>query len=179
MTTTRENPLDRFVRSQGVCILDGGLATTLEARGHGLNDALWAATLLLDNPAAILAVHQDFLVAGADCVTTATYQASLAGFRKRGLTEAEGIKIMHRAVALAETARTTFWNNSTNRQDRSYPLVAASVGPYGAYLADGSEYTGNYGINKTQLLEFHRQRWQVLAAGNADLIACETIPSRQ
>jgi len=171
------NPLDRFLGDQALVILDGGLATGLEARGHDLNDPMWSAKLLIEAPDAIGDLHQTYLMAGADCITTATYQASLPGFRNRGLGDDEGAELMRLAVRLAVEARARFWADKRNRQDRLFPAVAASVGPYGAYLADGSEYKGDYTISDSQLYDFHRGRWRVLAESAADLLACETIPS--
>lgn len=160
-------------------MLDGGLATTLENRGHNLNHELWSAKLLLEDPEAIRQAHLDFLSAGADCITTATYQATPLGFQKYGLTEQESVSIMRQAVELATAARDLFWSIESNRTGRRKPLVATSIGPYGAYLADGSEYTGKYDIEDKQLYEFHRARWEILHDCGADLFACETIPSRQ
>jgi homocysteine S-methyltransferase len=173
------NPITAFLQQQDVMILDGGLATALEARGHNLDDDLWSARVLLDAPDEIREVHTDFLRAGADCITTSTYQASVPGFRKRGLTDNEAVELLHRSVQLAVEARDTFWKDSANRRGRIRPLVAASVGPYGAFLADGSEYSGRYDIGTDELTGFHRQRWQVLADSDADLLACETIPSQR
>jgi len=179
MQSAAENPIEAFAKRQGIVVLDGGLATALEARGHDLDDELWSAGVLLEAPDAIRQVHLDFLAAGADCIVTSSYQASLPGFRKRGLSDNEGIELLRRSVGLAVEARHAFWGDRLNRKDRLPPLVAASIGPYGAFLADGSEYTGRYGIDDDDLFEFHRSRWKILAESEADLLACETIPSRQ
>jgi len=170
--------MDIFNQQKPLIILDGGLATELEAQGHDLNHDLWSARLLIEAPGAIQKVHRSYLEAGADCITTATYQASLPGFRAQGLSDAESRKLIFLAVNLAVAAREEFWADPANPVDRQYPLVAASIGPYGAYLADGSEYRGDYDTSDTELYEFHRDRWQILAASKADLLACETIPSQ-
>ena len=172
-----ENPILPFVEHRGVMVLDGGLATRLEAMGYELDDPLWSAKILMESPEAVRRVHLEFLTAGADCIIAASYQASLPGFRARGLSEEEGIELLERSVDLAVEARDEFWSKQGNRNGRQRPLVAASVGPYGAFLADGSEYTGRYAIDDDGLLEFHARRWEVLAASSADLLACETIPS--
>jgi homocysteine S-methyltransferase len=177
MPARTANPLLPFVDRQGALILDGGLATTLADRGHDLDDPLWSARVLIDRPAAIGSVHADFLAAGADVITTATYQASAAGFAARGLDAAAAASLMNQAVDLAVDARDRFWSDTGQTSGRLRPLVAASVGPYGAYLADGSEYSGRYEIDARQLRTFHRDRWQLLAASRADLLACETLPS--
>ena len=171
------NPIEPFLRHQNVFILDGGLATELEARGYALNDALWSAKLLLEEPEAIRQIHSDYLQAGADCIISASYQASLPGLTARGLSEAEAANLLRFSVQLAIEARDAFWAQATNRDRRLRPLVAASIGPYGAYLADGSEYSGAYELAKPDLLAWHRPRWQILAQSGADLLACETIPS--
>ena len=178
MTTPTENPLLPLVRLQGRIVLDGGLATALEARGHDLNDDLWSAKVLLEDPDAIRDVHLDFLRAGADCITTATYQATFPGFSARGQSDEDAVRLLVRFIDLAVETRDSFWADPENRERRLRPLVAASIGPYGAFLADGSEYTGDYGIDAGELHAFHERRWHVLAESRADLLACETIPSR-
>lgn len=173
------NPFERFQDQQGVTVLDGGLATSLQAVGYDLTDDLWSAKVLLEDPDAIRRVHTDFLLAGADCITVGTYQASVAGFVARGLTRDRAVAVLGRGVGLALEARDAFWSDAEHREHRLPPLVAASVGPYGAYRADGSEYTGEYGLSDDDLLNFHEERWRILAESAADLMACETIPSMQ
>jgi homocysteine S-methyltransferase len=172
------NPLAPFLADDGLLILDGGLATELEARGYDLADDLWSARLLLDEPAAIKALHTDYLAAGADCIISASYQGTIPGFMKRGLSELQAEALLRLSVTLALEARDTFWSAPANRRGRIRPLVAASVGPYGAALADGSEYTGNYDLEEEGLWRFHRRRWEILAGTAADILACETIPSQ-
>ena len=172
-----DNPLRDILDHQRTVILDGGLATTLEGHGYDLDDPLWSARLLLDEPEAIARVHTEFLAAGADVITTATYQASLPGLATRGVSADEAVTLIRSGVELAVRARDTFWADTANRQGRHRPLVAASVGPYGAYLADGSEYDGRYGVDAETLRGFHRGRLEILADGGADLLACETMPS--
>lgn len=174
---TTGNPLDPFIKNNGYLILDGGLATELEARGHDIDDPLWSARLLIDEPEAIRHLHLDYLRSGADCVISASYQGTIQGFMKRGFSLAEAEDLLRSSVNLAIDARDTFWNDPANRSGRIKPLVAASIGPYGAYLADGSEYTGDYHLTLAELSEFHRPRWQILSETDADILACETIPS--
>jgi homocysteine S-methyltransferase len=177
MTNLVNNPIEPFLAYQNVFILDGGLATELEARRHNLDDPLWSAKILLEQPSAIRQVHSDYLHAGADCIISASYQASLPGLMARGLTEKQAGDLIRFSVELAIEARDQFWAIMANRRGRLRPLVAASVGPYGAYLADGSEYTGAYDLDEAGLLEWHQPRWEILAQSGADLLACETIPS--
>ena len=151
----------------GPVVLDGGLATELEARGHDVSTALWSARMLRDDPAAVVAAHAAFASAGAQVVTTASYQASLAGFGAAfGLDRAGALRLIARSVDLAREGAPEAW-------------VAGSVGPYGATLADGSEYTGAYvgGTTVRELREFHRPRMEALAAAGADVLACETVPA--
>jgi len=168
---------DAFLRSRGFVLLDGGLATELESAGHDLNDALWSAKVLLEYPDAVEAAHTAYLRAGADCVITATYQATFERLAERGVTRARAEAVFRTAVDLAVRARDGFWANPANRAGRTRPLVAASIGPYGACLADGSEYHGNYGVGRGTLAGFHRPRLRLLADTPADILACETIPS--
>jgi homocysteine S-methyltransferase len=155
-------------------LLDGGLGGELELRGFDVSSALWSAELILERPEALLEVHRDFLEAGARCISTASYQASEPGLKARGLSAAEIEGVFRASVDLACRARDQFMRDNPGLAYR--PLVAASVGPYGAYLADGSEYRGNYGIGEKQLRDFHAQRLHWLDNTAADLIACETIP---
>ncbi len=162
------DPLAPFLAHDGVALLDGGLATELEARGCDLDHPLWSARVLRDRPEAIVAVHRAYLEAGADVVTTASYQATLEGFAREGLDRAAARGLLLRSVELAAHARDAF---------ASRRLVAASIGPYGAFLANGAEYTGDYDLDEVGLVAFHRERFSLLADSGADLLACETIPS--
>lgn len=167
------SPLDPFLADDGVLLLDGGLATELEACGHDLHDALWSARLLLDDPAAIEAVHHSYLLAGADVATAASYQASLPGLRARGLDDAQARATLQLSVRLARRACDRA--AAMREPDRPRPLVVASLGAYGAFLADGSEYRGDYAVDDATLVAYHRERLDVLAP-LADVVACETIP---
>ena len=169
------NPFHPLLDAQGFVVLDGGLATALEARGHRLDTALWSARLLVDAPDEIAAVHRAYLHAGADCVTTASYQATFAGFEAAGFERAEAKALLLRSVRLATEARDALHAERGGPR----PLVAASIGPYGAYLADGSEYRGAYGVPRSVLERFHRGRLELLAACGADVLACETLPSTE
>lgn len=171
------NVLTPFLAGGGSLILDGGLATELEARGFDLNHPLWSARLVREAPEAILQVHRAYLEAGADCITTASYQATVDGFIREGLSRGAAIDLLLLSVRLARDARDAFWAEAAHRAGRKRPLVAASVGPYGAALANGAEYTGAYDRGEAGLREFHRERFLLLAASGADLLACETIPS--
>lgn len=171
------NPIDSILDRYPALVIDGALATELERRGCDLKDDLWSAKILLEQPEKIKQVHYDYFKAGADCAITASYQATIEGFVKRGLNEQEAIALIQRSVQLAIDARDEFWAEETNRVGRSKPFVAASVGPYGAYLADGSEYRGNYGLAENELMDFHRPRMRALIEGGAEILACETIPS--
>ncbi len=168
-----ENLFNKFIKNQGFVVLDGALATELEQRGANLNDTLWSAKLLTENPDLIRQVHYDYIMAGANIITTASYQASYAGFANRGYSHDEATALMQLSVKLAKQARQ---QACADAHIDIPPLIAASIGPYGAYLADGSEYRGHYGLSKTALMDFHRPRIQVLLESGADLLACETIP---
>lgn len=171
------NPIEGVLDRQGFLVLDGGLATELEALGCDLADALWSASALLDHPERLGEVCRLYLEAGADCVATATYQATFPGLRARGLSDDDISSLLREATALVLGERDRFWADETNRVARARPLVAASIGPYGAYLADGSEYRGDYGLSRADLYDFHARRWEVLAGTDTDLLACETTPS--
>ena len=170
------NIIASILDHQPALIIDGALATELERRGYDLKDELWSAKILIEQPQAIKQLHYDYFKAGADCVITASYQATVEGFMKKGLNEEQAIDLIKKAVRLAIEARDEFWSDQANRRGRLKPFVAASVGPYGAFLADGSEYRGNYGLTEKELMDFHRPRMKALIEAGADMLACETIP---
>ena len=177
-----ENPLQPFLADQRAIILDGGLATELERRGADLRDELWSARLLIEDPDSIRQLHLDYFLAGADVAISASYQASFEGFGRRGLSRKESRSLLQRSVQIAQEARDQFWEELRDPADstgRMRPLVAASVGSYGAYLADGSEYRGDYRISNQELRDWHRPRLEALLAAVPDLLACETIPCFQ
>ncbi len=170
------NPVDAILNHHRALIIDGALATELERRGYDLKDDLWSAKILLEQPKAIKQLHYDYFQAGADCAITASYQATIEGFKKRGLNENESVDLIQKSVRLATQARDEFWAEESNRVGRSKPFVAASIGPYGAFLADGSEYRGNYGLSEKELMDFHRPRMETLIEAGVAFFACETIP---
>ncbi|EIB97862.1 homocysteine S-methyltransferase [Pantoea sp. Sc1] len=168
------NPVAQALTESPLLILDGALATELEARGCQLADALWSAKVLMEDPELIYQVHYDYFVAGARCAITASYQATPQGFATRGLSEDESLALIARSVELTQRARHDYL---AVRPDAKTLLVAGSVGPYGAFLADGSEYRGDYALPEAEMMAFHRPRVQALLAAGADLLACETLPS--
>lgn len=142
-------------------LLDGGMSNALEDDGADLSDALWTARILLEAPERVAAVHERYYRAGAEVATTATYQATDPLLLRRGVEVAREV----RDRVADETGRGLF--------------VAASVGPYGAVLADGSEYTGYAGrpeVTERALRDFHAPRVEVLAAAGPDVLAVETVP---
>lgn len=169
--------INAWVESGQPLLIDGGLGSELEARGYDVSSPLWSAQLILQQPSAVLQVHRDFLDAGARCIATASYQASVPGLARAGLNPDEIKAVFARSVELACQARDDFLGANPDCEFK--PLVAASVGPYGAYLADGSEYRGNYGLSDGDLRTFHQQRLRWLEQAGADLIVCETIPDLQ
>ena len=157
-------------------LIDGGLSNQLESQGYDLNHRLWSARLLDSKPEAIKQAHLAYLEAGARCIITSSYQASIPGFMALGHNRATAETLILKSTALALEAVKDFM---TSHPDSDLPLVAASIGPYGAYLADGSEYRGNYGISDEELAVFHQPRIKLLDTSGADFFACETIPSFQ
>ncbi|XP_021749284.1 homocysteine S-methyltransferase 1-like [Chenopodium quinoa] len=175
--------LKETIEKAGGCgVIDGGLATQLEIHGASFDDPLWSAVCLINDPHLIKRVHLEYLEAGADVLVTSSYQATIPGFLSRGLSMQEAESLLEKSVRLAIDARDEFWNAVNKKSENSYnrALVAASVGSYGAYLADGSEYSGHYGqnIDVAKLKDFHRRRVQVLAGARPDILAFETIPNR-
>ncbi|QEV16849.1 homocysteine S-methyltransferase [Streptomyces alboniger] len=155
------------VLSRRPVVLDGGLSNQLEAAGHDLGDALWSARLLADEPGAIEAAHRAYYRAGAEVAITASYQATYEGFARHGIDARRTTELLRLSVELARAA-----GSGLGRE----VWVAASVGPYGAMLADGSEYRGRYGLTVDELERFHRPRLETLAAAEPDVLALETVP---
>ncbi|RZS59113.1 homocysteine S-methyltransferase [Microcella putealis] len=150
-------------------VLDGGLGSHLEQTGHDLSGELWSARLLRDAPDAIVAAHRDYFAAGAEVAITASYQLSYSGMHAAGHSDELTTALLAESVALAARARD---------DERPGGVVAASIGPYGAARADGSEYRGDYELDRAGLSAWHERRFAELASSGADLLAIETIPSR-
>ena len=147
--------------------LDGGLSTALENNGNKLTTSLWTGELILTKPSEITKAHLDFIDAGSEIIITSSYQISYLGCGKRGWSQAQTDDALRASTHLAKDAVT-----ASGRVVK----VAASVGPYGAALADGSEYKGNYGVTKSFLKDFHARRLEVLISTSPDLLALETMP---
>ena len=166
------HPLRDLIRERGSVVIDGAMSTALEKLGCDLNNRLWSARILADDPEKIRTVHTQYFEAGADVAITASYQATAAGFADAEINETEAARLIRLSVTLAREARDAYGRNHPNRP----LLVAGAVGPYGAYLADGSEYTGRYHLTDDAYREFHRVRLDALKEAGADLIAVETQP---
>ena len=174
--SARSVDVARELFSGAPMVLDGGLGTLLERRGNGLDSELWSARLLAERPEEIVAAHLDFFAAGARVATACSYQATFEGFERIGIDNAETERLLRRSVSLAREAAARA-DASVGDAGIGRRVIAASVGPYGAMLADGSEYRGDYGLSVRELGRWHRRRMEVLADSGADLLAIETIPS--
>lgn len=169
------NQFERFLERDAPVILDGGLATQLESMGFEIGGALWSASMLASNPRAIIDAHRAYLDAGAECIISASYQASRQGFMSSGYSADEADKLIVSSVELARKARDEYLADNPGVEYE--PLVAASVGPWGATQQEGLEYTGDYEISDQELGEFHASRLRLLDNAGADLLAVETIPN--
>ena len=168
------NPIKPLLEQKKHMIIDGALASELQRRGCDLNDSLWSAKVLIEQPELIQQVHYDYFKAGADCAITASYQATPMGFAQKGIELEESIKLIKTSVKLAQQAKMQYLNDI--KQDKAL-LIAGSVGPYGAYLANGSEYTGDYQLSESEFIAFHKDRVTALIDAGVDILACETMPS--
>ncbi len=176
MTAVLTSPFAPIIAQHGRVIVDGAMATELERRGADLHDSLWSASVLLRQPALVRAVHDSYFAAGADVVITATYQATFEGLAARGFSAEASAAVMQQSVKIACDARDVRWKEIASLPGACKPMVAASVGPYGAFLADGAEYRGQYSLDEHALVSWHRARFRLLVDSGADLLACETIP---
>lgn len=166
-----------YLKKYSPLIVDGALGTELEERGYNLNDRIWSAKLLAQDPKVIGEVLYDYLKAGADFIITATYQASYEGFFDMGMSEKEAKELIVSAIDIAKEVRDRFLDEyKIENLSRPKPLVAASIGPYGAFLADGSEFLGDYKIGFDELKEFHYKRLKTIINSKPDILAIETIP---
>jgi homocysteine S-methyltransferase len=170
------NIFKELLEKQKAIILDGALGTQVQKNGYDVNDSLWSAKFLDENPEVIKEVHRQYLEAGADCIITSSYQASIEGFLEKGFSEEKAVDLIKLSINIAKEERDIFWANLEDKNKRIKPLVAASIGPYGAYLANGSEYTGDYGIGDEELKQFHKKRLEIILETSPDLLAIETIP---
>ena len=168
------NPIKTLLEQKKHIVIDGALASELQRRGCDLNDSLWSAKVLIEQPELIQQVHYDYFVAGADCAITASYQATPMGFAPKGIELEESIKLIKTSVKLAQQAKMQYLNDI--KQDKAL-FIAGSVGPYGAYLANGSEYTGDYQLSESEFIAFHKDRVTALIDAGVDILACETMPS--
>lgn len=158
-----------LVNRHGVAVLDGALGTQVERKGYPLHEVLWSANCIVENQQLLVDIHADYFASGADIITTAAYQVSYEQFhRVFGFNQEKIDEVLRTSTMLALKAR--------EEKNDGRGLVAASIGCFGAHLANGSEYSGQYGLDIAQLKTWHQRRFEVLANSGADLIACETIP---
>lgn len=171
-TTVRQ-----IIDQNGIMIIDGSMSTALEHLGANLNSKLWTAKALEDSPELVKQVHLDYFRAGADCGITCSYQATIPGLMANGCTQEQAEQLIARSVELFIEARKQWWEEEGEKAGRAWPLCLAGIGPYGAYLADGSEYRGHYGVGDEVLDSFHRRRMEILQEAGADILLIETQPS--
>lgn len=169
--------LKEILDNNKIMIIDGSMSTALERLGADNSSALWTAAALAENPALVKQVHLDYFRAGADCGITCSYQATIPGLTEHGYAHEEAERLIADSVRLFNEARDEWWEEEGRDSGRPYPLCLAGIGPYGAYLADGSEYRGNYGVSDELLDEFHRRRIEILKEAGADIMLIETQPS--
>lgn len=152
-------------------LIDGAMSTALEQLGADTNNSLWTASVLANQPALVKKVHQEYFKAGARLAITDTYQANVPAFIRNGYSKQETHSLIQRAVALAKEARDEY-----QQETGIYNYVAGALGPYGAYLANGSEYTGDYHLSTIEYQQFHRPRLTDILTVGVDVIAIETQP---
>ena len=169
--------LEQILEKERIMVIDGSMATALEHLGADLNSELWTAMTLARQPELVRQVHIDYFRAGADCGITCSYQATVPGLMKHGFTEREAEETVANAVRIFLEAREQWWREEGEAAGRAWPLCLAGIGPYGAYLANGAEYTGHYGVSDELLRDFHRRRMELLWEAGADLLLIETQPS--
>ncbi len=168
--------LTEILNNTSLLITDGAAGTHLESMGCDLNDDLWTAKVLKESPQTIKQLHRDYFEAGADFGVTVSYQATIDGYMKKGLSKQAAIELIQASATLLLEARAEWWQEQGKFEQRLYPITAASIGPYGAFLADGSEYRGDYLRSNEELRQFHQERIEILWQQGVDLIAAETIP---
>lgn len=167
---------DELKKKKKLIVLDGPMGTELERRGYDVSDALWSAKYLAADPDAIRRIHLDYLQAGADIITCASYQASVPGLEKAGYTSLQAEALIRKSMELVKEAIRLHMEEAGSDAKNSCPLAAGDIGPYGAYLADGSEYTGNYHLTREEYRAFHFDRMRILKDAGADIFAVETCP---
>ena len=176
-TNTANSSLGTLLSREKYLIIDGSMSTALEQLGCNLNDRLWTARVLADHPELVKEVHLQYLRAGADLHISASYQATIQGLIENGYSLEEAEEVIRRSVRMFKEARSEWWEAEGREAGRNWPLVGGAIGPYGAYLADGSEYRGNYGVSDEVLYDFHRRRMELLAEEGSDFLLIETQPS--
>lgn len=166
-------------QTRGKMVIDGSMSTGLELLGCTMKDSLWTAKILAEQPEKVKEVHLAYFRAGADCGITCSYQATIPGLMAHGFTRLEAEAVIVNSVRLFIEARDQWWEQEGRAAGRAYPLCLGACGPYGAYLADGSEYRGHYGVLPEVLRQFHQRRAELLWQAGADLLLFETQPSLQ
>jgi homocysteine S-methyltransferase len=171
--------LKNILEQNQILVIDGSMGTALENLGADLNNSLWTARVLADRPELVKQVHLEYFRAGADAGITCSYQASIPGLMANGFSRQAAEDLITRSVTLFQEARQEWWDQEGKAAGRAWPLCLAGVGPYGAYLADGSEYRGHYGLSDRELYDFHKRRAQLLWEAGADVLLFETQPGLQ
>ena len=174
------NRIQEILDKYGIVVLDGGLGAELKNRGLDLSGELWSAIALNEAPEMIEQLHYEYFKAGADVGISASYQASIEGFKRQGLSTEQAETLIRRSVELVRNARDRLWNelSDTEKAERAYPVIVGSAGPYAASFADMSEYIGYAAeTTKQDFINYHSKRIELLVEAGAEFIAVETTPS--
>lgn len=173
----KRTTIEELLSQVGQIVIDGSMSTALEQMGVKLNHKLWTAIALIQCPEKVKQVHKNYFQAGADCGITCSYQATIPGLMNAGFSQSESENIICKSARLFLEARKEWWQEEGKAAGRAWPLCLAGIGPYGAYLADGSEYRGNYGVSDETLRDFHRRRMELMWESGVDVLLLETQPS--
>lgn len=94
------------------------------------------------------------------------------------LDEDQSIDLIKSTVKLTHKARAKYLKEVGTENLKELPLIVASIGPFGAHLHDGSEYTGSYAdyVKPETMKKWHRVRMDAVIEAGVDALAIETIP---
>ena len=155
--------------SKKIKLLDGSMSFPMEQLGYNLKNKLWTGKALINNPDLIKDIHKGYIDAGADFISTSTYQISFDRLKNMGYQSEEIKKIFQKSVDIVKDAI------EESKLKKEIKIVG-SFGPYASYDPEASEYIGEYDSTDIEIKKFHLNNIRIIEETDLDIILYETIP---
>lgn len=174
---------DVLQNSKKVILIDGGLGTELEQRKVNINSLLWSSVALVEAADDVTKLHYDYYHSGANVGITCSYQCSedslKASDKEKYSSKESRLQVYKESVEVCKRAKIMRMADAKAIELLVSPEIAGSIGPFGSFLNDGSEFTGGYERSEDEYQAFHEEKLDFFMNGTeeVDYLQLETMPN--